>query len=66
MFTKLCRVALILVASVAVALVAYAGAVGGWGVPSDMAAWVVGTAVGLVGGTGVAGVMGWLPGDDWE
>jgi hypothetical protein len=66
MFAKLIKVTLILAASVAVALVAYAGAVGGWGIPSGVAVYLVGTLVGLVGGTGVADVMGWLPGDDWE
>jgi hypothetical protein len=66
MVTKLFKVALILAASVAVALVAYAGAVGGWHLPEDVAAWVVGSSVGMFAGTGVAGVCGWLPDDDWE
>lgn len=50
--------------SVVVALVGYAGAVGGWGLPPDVSLWLVGTTVGLLGGTAVAGVMGWLPQED--
>jgi hypothetical protein len=66
MFTKLSKALAVVGGSVVVALVGYVGAVGGWGLSPDVAAYLVGTLVGLVGGTGVAGVMGWLPDDDWE
>jgi hypothetical protein len=66
MVLKLSKALAVIGGAVVAALVAYVGAVGGWGLSPDVAAYLVGTLVGLVGGTGVAGIMGWLPEEDWE